>query len=161
MDQVRAVTLAQVLQHQRRRQHLRYRVGHVLPGDIRRAAVYRLEVGVVVADVAGGQQAQPADGAAAEVAEDVAEEVLHDQHVEVPRPRDQRFGRGVSVQVLSLHVRVVRRDFVEHLAEEGERCQHVGLVDAGHARDAVAGRAVAFARQLESVARRRARCLCA
>jgi hypothetical protein len=41
-----------------------------------------LEEPVRVADVRGGREAEPADGARAEVGEDVAEHVLRDEDVE-------------------------------------------------------------------------------
>ena len=55
------LALAQVAQHQHAGEHHRHRVDFVLPGVLRRAAVDRLEDGVVGADVGSRRHAQAAD----------------------------------------------------------------------------------------------------
>ena len=58
------------------------------------------------------------------------------------RPGDQRLRGGVGVEMLLLDVRVFLAHLVEHAPEERHRGQHVRLVDAGDAPDAVGGSAV-------------------
>jgi hypothetical protein len=67
LDAPRRVALAHVLEHHRRREDQRRRVGLALARDVRRAAVDGLEDGALVADVGAGHDAEAADEARAEV----------------------------------------------------------------------------------------------
>ena len=49
--EIRPLALAKVVEHHGEREHLRDGIGLILPGDVRRGAVDRLEVGVLVPDV--------------------------------------------------------------------------------------------------------------
>src|SRR5438105_9748702 len=74
---------ADVVQHHRRREHLRGGVRDALPGDIGRRAVDRLEDRRVLAHVRARREPQPSYQARGLVREDVAEQVGGDYHVEL------------------------------------------------------------------------------
>ena len=152
--------VAQVVQQQRHRQHRRRRVRDALAGDVRRAAVHRLEharVAPAHVEVAAGRQADAAGDRGGEVGEDVAEQVVGDDHVE-PAGVGHHVDRGrVDVLVGDRDVRVLQRHLLDQPRPQRARVgQHVGLV---HQREVLAGAALGAARTRRAPpARRRTRC---
>ncbi len=125
-------------QQHRRGQDRADRVGHVLPGDVRRRAVDRLVQpvqavrGPARADGRRGQHPQRAGQDGRLVREDVPEEVLGDEHVERGRGAHDLHGAArPRAGASSAHVRILGRDLVDDRPPQARRRQHVRLVDAG------------------------------
>src|SRR5664280_2249571 len=117
------------------REHGRGRVGDPLAGDVRRAAVHRLEhrrVSPGDVDVAAGRQPDAARDRGAKVGEDVPEQVVGHHHVEAPRLGYEVHRRGVGVGVGDGHRRELRPDRVDGARPQVTGPgQHVGLVHEG------------------------------
>src|SRR5690606_22475397 len=127
------LVLADVHQHHNGAVQEPRRVGHVLPGPARRAAVDGLKHGAVVADVSRPGQADAARDLRGQVGRDVAVQVGHDHHVELLR-RVRQFGHAdVDDPVLLLDVRILGPDLVEDLVEKA--VGHLHNVVLGHAGD--------------------------
>ena len=75
-------SMLDVIEQHRRRKHLGGGVRDALPGDIRRAAMYRLEDRRVRADVGPGGETEPTDEAGDFIAENVTNHVGGDHTVE-------------------------------------------------------------------------------
>ena len=149
-DAVGRVALAEVVEHEGRRQDGGDRVGLVLPGDVGRRAVDGLEhrrAGAGGVQVAARGEPDPPGYRAAEVGEDVAEEVVGDDDVVLLGRLHEVDAGGVDVVVGGGDVGVLGGDLVEgalpEVAGEGE---DVRLV---HEREVLAGPALG---QLEGVA---------
>jgi hypothetical protein len=120
-----------VVEHHRGGEDERARVGDVLPGDVGRGAVHRLEDRRVDADVRPRREPEPADEPRDQVAEDVAEQVRGDDHVEL-LGRDHELHRH-RVDDLRLELDaplVLARHLAPHVEEEPLReLEDVRLVD--------------------------------
>ncbi len=94
----RAASLRQfaMIEHHRRREQQRGRIGDALAGDIGRRAVDRLEDGGVRADVRPRRHAEAAHQAGDQVREDVAEQVGGHQHVELPGIEHELHRAGID-----------------------------------------------------------------
>src|SRR6185503_18104781 len=82
-DAVGDRVLAEVAQHQQRREQERRGVRHAFAGDVGRAAMDGFEDADVRAQVGPGYYAEPAHEAGAQVRHDVAVQVRQEQHVEL------------------------------------------------------------------------------
>jgi len=125
--------LAKMGKQQRHRDDRGGRIGNALTGDIRCAAVHRLEhrgIGPGGIDISTGGQANSAAHRRGQVGNDIAEQVVGDNHVEATGVGDQEDGRRVDVLICHLDVRVFFADFLHNPRPQlpGER-QHVVLVD--------------------------------
>ena len=85
------------------------RVGHVLPGDIRRRPVHRLEQPRALAKTGGRKQTERSDDRASLVRQDVAEEVLGEDDVEGRRSKRNLHRAGVHIHVIERDVRIIAR----------------------------------------------------
>ena len=129
------IALAEVVEHEGRRQDGSDGVGLALPGDVGRRAVDGLEHGGAGAggvQVGARGEPDPPGYRAAEVGEDVAEEVVGDDHVVLLRRLHEVDAGRVDVVVRRGDVGVLRLHLVEgalpEIAGEGE---DVGLVHQG------------------------------
>ena len=116
-DRACGIGLAYVIQHQQGRQQQRRRVRHVLAGDVRCAAVHRLEDRRVVAKVRAWHDAEPTDETRAEVGHDVAVEVGQHQHVERLRLHHELHARRIDDALVVADVGVQTRH-VAHAAQK-------------------------------------------
>src|SRR4029077_10453274 len=106
LEPITGVALADVLQHERAREHEGHRVHLVLAGVLRRRSVDRLEHrDAVLADVRAGRHAEPPGEAGDQVAHDVAVEVRQDEHVVELWLLDELHAHVVDDAVLELDVR--------------------------------------------------------
>ena len=96
--------------------------------------------------------AHAADGCRGEIGEDIAKHVLGDDDVEIVGAIDKMNSHRVDEHMFGVDVGKLRRDLVEHPADERVAAQNVRLVAAGHAPPPVGRRSVALARQLENEA---------
>src|SRR5262245_55347474 len=153
------VAVAQPVEHHGGRQQHGGGIGQALSHDVGGGAVAGLEHGVAVTDVGRGRHAHATDQAGGEVRQNVAEHVFRHQHIEVPRPAQERRRAGVDVDVLAADAVVARGLLVKNLAEEREGAKDIGLVDAVH--DAAAAARLAAGaeaeREVEQALRRLAR----
>ena len=142
------VALAEVVEHEGRREDGGDGVGLVLPGDVGRRAVDRLEHGRTGAggvQVGARGEPDPPGYRAAEVGEDVAEEVVGDDHVVLLGRLHEVDAGGVDVVVGGGDVGVLGGDLVEgalpEVAGEGHdvRLVHEGEVLARPALGQVEG----------------------
>ena len=121
------------VEHHRRAQDGRARVGEPLAGDVRRRAVDGLvEAHAAGADARARQHADAAGEHAGLVAEHVAEQVLGGDHVELLGLADELHGAVVHEHVAHLDVRVALRDADGDGAPQARALEHVGLVDRVH-----------------------------
>src|SRR5437660_6939635 len=128
--------MTEVLEHQRAAQSHRQRIGFPLSGDVRRAAVHRLEKrdapGV---DVSGSRDAEPAGEGRAQIGEDVAEEVVGDDHLIRLRLTDEIHRQRIDVHRFRLQRGMARAHLGENAPPEAvAEEEHVGLVGQAHAR---------------------------
>ena len=107
------LAIAEPVEHHRRRKEHGGRVGLVLSRDVGRAAVRRLEQGMVKPDFGTRRHAHSTDQSAAQIGKDIGEHVFHDQNVEIPRATDQVQRLRVHVIVAGLNIRVQERPFAK------------------------------------------------
>src|SRR6185312_10493024 len=138
VDRRRFLRHPQRLEHQRRGRDRPDRVGDVLPGELRRRAVHRLEHRRLPRmDVARRRHAETALEGRTEVGHDVAEQVVGDDDLELPRVEHHVHRQRVDVIVRRLDSRVLRRDFLEHALPQRVPLLHgVALVGHAHLREA-------------------------
>src|SRR5215469_10752581 len=134
---------AEILEHHRRREHRGRRIDNAFAHDIRRGAVHRFEVGVVVAVASAGRDAEAADRPRGAIRKDVAVEVRCHHHVELVRRSHNATREIVNDELFVNYFRMRRDRFLGDLAEEAIRfVQHVVLRSDGDF--AFAARAFAF-----------------
>ena len=118
LDRLRGLGVAEVVEHQGRREDGARRIGLAGAGVLGGRAVDRLEHrGLARMEVRRGRYAQAALERGAQVGDDVAEHVVGDDHVEALRVLDHLHGQGVHEQVARLDLRILRGDLGE------TRCQ--------------------------------------
>ncbi len=104
-----------------------------MPAVLWRAAVRRLEHGVVLADVAAGGETHPAHELRAEVADDVAEQVAGGDHAVVLRVLDQPHAHRVDVGLPQLDAREVLRHLARRAHHQAAGLAHdVGFLHHRH-----------------------------
>ena len=132
------IPLADVIEHQQRREQQRRRIGQVLIGDVGRAAVHRLEHRRRrVPRFAPGTTPSPPTRPGAEIRHDVAVEVGQQQHVELLGVHHQVHARRVDDPLVVGDVGELARHFAAAVEEQAVAELHdVGLVDRRHARAA-------------------------
>ncbi len=130
-DAVGCGALVDVPEHQHRRQQQRGRVREPLAGDVRRAAVHRLEHADVAAEIGRADHAEAADQPGAQIRDDVAVEVRHHQHVELLRVHHQVHARRVDDLLVVLDVRIARAPPARTLSRNSPSLElhDVGLVN--------------------------------
>lgn len=132
LDPVGVLVEAHVTQHHHGAEEQSGRVGEALASDIGGGAVDGLEDGALVADVAGGRQAETANETGAHVGQDVTVQVGHDEDLVVVGDgvRDHLQAGVVEELGVELDVRVVLGDFLCHIKEKTVAHLHDGgLVD--------------------------------
>src|SRR5215831_17626171 len=131
-----SLLVAQVLQHQGARPNLANGVGDALAGDVRSAAMHRLEhrrkltLGI---DIGAGRDGDGAGGGRTQVRKDVAEQVGTDDHVEPGWVAHQMRRQNVDVELAGLDLRVLFGDGGKSLIPKGHRDRDaVRLGGRGH-----------------------------
>jgi hypothetical protein len=131
-DRVGMRAEAQMPQHQERRDEKGHRVRAILPGELRRVTVNRLEHRHVVAQIGAGDDTDAADQARTEIRHQVTVEVLHHHDVELVRVHDQLHAGVVDDQLLVLDLGVLLGHGAAAFEEHAVRALHdVRLVNGG------------------------------
>src|SRR5438094_9467121 len=121
--------MTQLLEHQRAREHRRYRVGDALPREQRSGAVHRLEQSPAAGvEVRARREAEATDEPRAQVGEDVAVQVVCDDDLKALGLAHQLQRKGVHVAVLGADAGERRRDSLERLLPHLVGRHGVGLV---------------------------------
>src|SRR5690242_1923756 len=121
--------MAQLLEHQRAREHGRHRVRHALAGERRRRAVHRLEqAGAPGVEVGARREPQSTYEPRAEVRQYVAVEIVADDDLEPLGLAHQLHRQGVHVAMLGVDPRKLGGDALERFLPDPMRGHGVRLV---------------------------------